>query len=96
MTDHGRKLRTLVNFQKANMDIQAEKLTEYERRIAQLMAERDVLAKRVKALEADAGRYRWLSSYLVADDTQHDDALIAAKTVEELNRLIDSIKGSTK
>lgn len=27
MTDPGRKLRTLVNFQKANMDIQAEKLT---------------------------------------------------------------------
>lgn len=38
-----------------------------------------------EALKADAERYQLLSNYLISDDCQHDDAIVAARTVDQLN-----------
>lgn len=57
-----------------------------------LTKERDALTERVKALEADAERYQLLSNYLISDDCQHDDAIVAARTVDQLNAVIAAMK----
>ena len=37
----------------------------------------------------DAKRYRWLREYLPSDDERWDDALVAARTPEQLDAVID-------
>ena len=48
----------------------------------------------LEQLRKDAERYRWLAEYLVSDDESHDDAIVAAMTVEELNAVIDGVRGT--
>ena len=67
-------------------------LAAYELTVENLTAERDALTERVKALEADAKRYQLLSNYLISDDCQHDDAIVAARTVDQLNAVIAAMK----
>ena len=45
-----------------------------------------------EALEADAERYQLLSNYLISDDCQHDDAIVAARTVDQLNAALAVMK----
>ena len=80
-----RKLRTQINLLTTTNEVLAEKLAAAETAHAAKLAyireledantpEITALTDRVKALEADAGRYQWLSNYLISDDCQHDDA----------------------
>ena len=46
-------------------------------------------------LRRDAERYRWLAKYLVSDDESHDDAIVAATTVAELDYVIDAAMKGT-
>jgi hypothetical protein len=46
-------------------------------------------------LEDNAERYRWLSNYFISDDTQYDNAIVAAATVSSLNSVIDAIRETT-
>ena len=57
-----------------------------------LTEERDELAERVKYLEAGAERYQLISNYLISDDCQHDDAIVAARTIDQLNAVIAAMK----
>lgn len=47
-------------------------------------------AVEIEKLRKDAERYRWLRAYLPSNDLQYDDALVAAKTGEELDAAIDA------
>lgn len=65
---------------------------DYDKLQIAAKTERDTLTERVKALEADAERYQLLSNYLISDDCQHDDAIVAARTVDQLNAAIAAMK----
>lgn len=69
----------------------SEACAEHNRNIA-LTSDVDALNEKVKALEADAERYQLLSSYLISDDCQHDDAIVAARTVDQLNAALAAMK----
>ena len=65
--------------------------------IARLRAESEERLQNCVALGAeneqlrkDAERYRWLAKYLVSDDESHNDAIVAATTVAELDYVIDA------
>ena len=65
--------------------------TESEERLqncAALVAENEQLRK-------DAERYQWLAEYLVSDDESHDDAIVAATTVAELDYVTDAAMKGT-
>ena len=70
--------------------------------IARLRAESEERLQNCVALVAenerlrrDAERYRWLAKYLVSDDESHDDAIVAATTVAELDCVIDAAMKET-
>ena len=70
--------------------------------IARLRAESEERLQNCVALVAenerlrkDAERYRWLAKYLVSDDESHDDAIVAATTVAELDYVIDAAMKGT-
>ena len=70
--------------------------------IARLRAESEERLQNCVALVAenerlrrDAERYRWLAKYLVSDDESHDDAIVAATTVAELDYVIDAAMDGT-
>ena len=69
----------------------SEACAEHNRNIA-LTSDVDTLTEKVKALEADAERYQLLSNYLISDDCQHDDAIVAARTVDQLNAALAVMK----
>ena len=69
----------------------SEACAEHNRNIA-LTSDVDTLTEKVKALEADAERYQLLSNYLISDDCQHDDAIVAARTVDQLNAALAAMK----
>ena len=48
------------------------------------------------AVELDAARYRWLRAYLLSNDTQYDDALVAARNAEELDAVIDAANAAQR
>ena len=50
----------------------------------------------VSAVELDAARYRWLRAYLLSNDTQYDDALVAARNAEELDAVIDAANAAQR
>ena len=47
------------------------------------------LREELAAAQTDAKRYRWMREYLPSDDESWDDALVAARTPEELDAVID-------
>jgi tetratricopeptide (TPR) repeat protein len=49
----------------------------------------------IRALKADAKRFMTLAEYLVSYRTECDDALIDARTVEQLRAAIDAMKGKS-
>lgn len=55
---------------------------------AALVAENERLRK-------DAERYRWFAKYLVSDDESYDDAIVCARTVEELSYVVDTAMKGT-
>jgi hypothetical protein len=73
-------------------------LAAYELTVSNLTAERDALAERVKALEADAGRYRWLrdiENQVGEDDISVMDPYLNTYFGDELDAAIDAAKGAT-
>ena len=68
-----------------------EACAEHNRNVV-LANDVDALNEKVKALEADAERYQLLSRYLISDDCQHDDAIVAARTVDQLNAALAAMK----
>lgn len=67
----------------------AEMLRTQAAEIVSLSAERD-------AMKADSERYWWLLDYLVSDSTKHDDAMVEAKTSDELDTVISAAKEQGK
>lgn len=77
----------------------SETLRTQAAEIESLRAERDALKReahenkqRARAFERNDKRYRWLLDYLVSDSTKHDDAIVEAKTSDELDAVIDAAK----
>jgi len=52
-------------------------------------------AEQIEALKADAERFTTLAEYLVSDRTECDDAIVDARTVEQLRAAIDAMKGKS-
>ena len=44
----------------------------------------------------DAQRYRWLIDYFISDRVDLDDAIVAAKTSEDIAKIIDAAIAATK
>ncbi len=65
--------------------------TESEERLQNCVA----LVAENERLRRDAERYRWLAKYLVSDDESHDDAIVAATTVAELDYVTDAAMKGT-
>ena len=65
--------------------------TESEERLQNCVA----LVAENERLRKDAERYRWLAEYLVSDDESHDDAIVAATTVAELDYVTDAAMKGT-
>jgi hypothetical protein len=49
------------------------------------------LTKQLKIASKNADRYEWLRNYLISDDTQHDDAIIFARTTNSFDSTIDTL-----
>ena len=49
------------------------------------------LTKQLKIASKNADRYEWLRNYLISDDTQHDDAIILARTTNSFDGTIDTL-----
>jgi hypothetical protein len=82
------EIRALFDVKQAEI---ARLKTESEERLqncAALVAENEQLRK-------DAERYQWLAEYLVSDDESHDDAIVAATTVAELDYVTDAAMKGT-
>lgn len=63
--------------------------------MSEVLAHIDKLVAENERLRKDAERYRWLAKYLVSDDESHDDAIVAATTVAELDCVIDAAMKGT-
>jgi hypothetical protein len=79
----------------ADHDIEPGHITD---RIAALREKLAKQAGEIEALRKDAKRWQQLASYLISDDTHLDDDLIAAKSVAQMGKVIDSstAQGETK
>ncbi len=42
-------------------------------------------------LEANSARYLWVTAYLIGEDVQYDDAIVACTSKAEIDALIDSL-----
>jgi len=80
----------------------AAMLRQQAEQIEHLRLERDALialseqvTKERDALKADAERFTTLAEYLVSDRTEYDDAIVDARTVEQLRAAIDAMKGKS-
>jgi hypothetical protein len=49
------------------------------------------LTERLKIASKNADRYEWLRNYLISNDTQHDDAIIFARTTNSFDSTIDTL-----
>jgi hypothetical protein len=69
---------------------------DLEGQIYSILRSVDSLLAKINQQDAlDAARYRWLSAYLVGPQEDYDVAIVAAKTIEEFNAVVDAAMEAT-
>jgi hypothetical protein len=56
---------------------------------------KELLQQALNEAKADAKRFMILVEYFVSDRTECDDAIVDARTVEQLRAVIDAMKGKS-
>lgn len=87
MNSHATILRTTVE----SIRRKPYPITDLIPQLCKAADELDSLQVENEMLRADAARYQRLAAYLVNDECAHDDAIVSAKTVDELSQVIDSV-----
>ena len=71
-------------------DVENERTTKPDSAASALSAGLGMTVTEARANAGDALRYRWLVAYLIGPRTDLDDAIVAAKTKDEHDAILDA------